>query len=158
MRFYSTNSPQHTVSAETALFYSLPADKGLYMPTPLPQLGKAFFENIAGESLADIGFAISAELFGDEISRTDLEELTHRAFPFDTPIVSLDEGSTSVLELFHGPSLAFKDVGARYMAGLMAHYAKNSDKEVNILVATSGDTGGAATVGVNTTCRITHCV
>lgn len=147
MRFYSTNSPQTTVSAEDALFHSLPADKGLYMPTPLPQLGQAFFENIAGHSLADIGFAISTELFGDEISRADLEELTQRAFPFDTPVISLDEGSTSVLELFHGPSLAFKDVGARYMAGLMAHYARHSDKEINILVATSGDTGGAVAMG-----------
>lgn len=147
MRFYSTNSPKNTVSAEDALFHSLPADKGLYMPTPLPQLGQAFFENIAGQSLAEIGFAISTKLFGDEISRGDLEELTQRAFPFDTPVISLDEGSTSVLELFHGPSLAFKDVGARYMAGLMAHYAKHSDKEVNILVATSGDTGGAVAMG-----------
>ncbi len=117
------------------------------MPTPLPQLGRTFFENIAGQSLADIAFAISTELFGDEISRADLEVLTQRAFPFDTPVVSLDEGSTSILELFHGPSLAFKDVGARYMAGLMAHYAKHSDKEINILVATSGDTGGAVAMG-----------
>lgn len=147
MRFYSTNSPQTNVSAEDALFHSLPADKGLYMPTPLPQLGRTFFENIAGQSLADIAFAISTELFGDEISRADLEVLTQRAFPFDTPVVSLDEGSTSILELFHGPSLAFKDVGARYMAGLMAHYAKHSDKEINILVATSGDTGGAVAMG-----------
>jgi len=147
MRFYSTNSPQITVSAKDALFHSLPADKGLYMPTPLPQLGQAFFENIAEQSLADIGFAISTQLFGDEISRADLEELTQRAFPFDTPVISLDEGNTSVLELFHGPSLAFKDVGARYMAGLMAHYASHSDKVVNILVATSGDTGGAVAMG-----------
>ncbi len=117
------------------------------MPTPLPRLGQAFFENIAGQSLADIAFAISTELFGSEISRADLEELTQRAFPFDTPVHSLDEGTTGILELFHGPSLAFKDVGARYMAGLMAHYAKDSDKEVHILVATSGDTGGAVAMG-----------
>jgi len=147
MRFYSTNSPQTTVSAEEALFHSLPADKGLYMPTPLPQLGRAFFEDIAEQSLADIAFAISSKLFGDEIGRAELEELTHRAFPFDTPIVSLEAGRQSVLELFHGPSLAFKDVGARYMAGLMAYYSKQSDKEVNILVATSGDTGGAVAMG-----------
>ena len=147
MRFYSTNSPQTTVSAKDALFHSLPADKGLYMPTPLPQLGRAFFDDISGLSLADIAFAISSKLFGDEISPANLEELTQRAFPFDTPVVTLDEGQTSVLELFHGPSLAFKDVGARYMAGLMAYYAKDSNKEVNILVATSGDTGGAVAMG-----------
>jgi threonine synthase len=147
MRFYSTNSPQTTVSSQEALFHSLPADKGLYMPTPLPKLGAAFFNDIAGQSLADIGFAISKALFGDEISTAELEELTHHAFPFDTPIVELDAGKTSVLELFHGPSLAFKDVGARYMAALMSHYSQRNDKEVNILVATSGDTGGAVAMG-----------
>ena len=147
MRFYSTNSPQTTVSARDALFHSLPTDKGLYMPTPLPHLGASFFETVAGQSLADIGFSISQALFGDEISRGDLEELTHHAFLFDTPVVELESGKVSVLELFHGPSLAFKDVGARYMAALMSHYSSHSDKEVNILVATSGDTGGAVAMG-----------
>lgn len=147
MRFYSTNNPQIRVTAERALFHSMPADKGLYMPTPLPQLGASFFEAIADQSLADIGFAVSKALFGDEISQADLEELTHRALPFDTPIVDLEPGKIGVLELFHGPSLAFKDVGARYMAGLMSYYSKRSDKEVNILVATSGDTGGAVAMG-----------
>ncbi|MCC5613374.1 threonine synthase, partial [Nostoc sp. CHAB 5834] len=147
MRFYSTNSPQTTVSAQEALFHSLPTDKGLYMPTPLPELGASFFNDIAGQSLADIGFAISKALFGDEISTGELEELTNHAFPFDTPIVELETGQTTVLELFHGPSLAFKDVGARYMAALMSHYSRHNDKEVNILVATSGDTGGAVAMG-----------
>ncbi|UFH55251.1 threonine synthase [Spirosoma sp. KNUC1025] len=147
MRFYSTNSPQIAVSVEEALFHSMPADKGLYMPTPLPQLGRDFFETIAGQSLADIGFSISRELFGNEINIAELEELTHQAFPFDTPVVDLDPGKLGVLELFHGPSLAFKDVGARYMAALMAYFSKRNDKEINILVATSGDTGGAVAMG-----------
>jgi threonine synthase len=147
MRFYSTNNPQTTVSVEEALFHSLPADKGLYMPTPLPHLGTDFFKKIAGQSLADIGFEISKALFSDEISTADLENLTHQAFPFDTPVVDLEPGKTSVLELFHGPSLAFKDVGARYMAALMSYYSGRNDKEVNILVATSGDTGGAVAMG-----------
>lgn len=147
MRFYSTNSPQTTVSAQDALFHSLPLDKGLYMPTPLPRLGASFFENIAGCSLADIGFSISQALFSDEISKSDLEELTHYALSFDTPVVELEPGKMTVLELFHGPSLAFKDVGARYMAALMSHYSKRTDKEVHILVATSGDTGGAVAMG-----------
>ncbi|GAB4004518.1 threonine synthase [Spirosoma migulaei] len=147
MRFYSTNNPDLTVSTKEALFHSMPADKGLYMPTPLPRLGTHFFETIAGQSLADIGFEISKALFGEEISKSDLEELTHRAFPFDTPVVDLVAGKTSVLELFHGPSLAFKDVGARYMAALMSYYSKKSDQEINILVATSGDTGGAVAMG-----------
>ncbi|GAB3501403.1 threonine synthase [Spirosoma knui] len=147
MRFYSTNSPQTTVTIEEALFHSMPADKGLYMPTPLPQLGATFFEDIAGLSLADIGFAISQSLFKAEINKADLEELTHRALPFDTPVVELKPGVTNVLELFHGPSLAFKDVGARYMAALMSYFSKRNDKEINILVATSGDTGGAVAMG-----------
>lgn len=117
------------------------------MPTPLPVLGKAFFDTIAGESLADIGFALSKALFGDEISKADLEELTHKAFPFVTPVVDLEPGKVSVLELFHGPSLAFKDVGARYMAALMSYFSDRNEQEVNILVATSGDTGGAVAMG-----------
>ncbi|WP_026260651.1 threonine synthase [Spirosoma luteum] len=147
MRFYSTNNPQKTVTSEQALFQSMPFDKGLYMPSPLPILRPDFFNTIASQSLADIGFEISKALFGAEISKTDLEELTHNAFPFDTPLVDLQPGQTGVLELFHGPSLAFKDVGARYMAALMSYYLKISDKEVHILVATSGDTGGAVAMG-----------
>ncbi len=147
MRFYSTNSPRVTVTAEEALFHSMPADKGLYMPTPLPHLGHHFFEAIADQSLAEIGFAISQALFNNEISKADLEELTNQAFPFDTPVIELEPGKVSVLELFHGPSLAFKDVGARYMASLMSYYSNRSAKEVDILVATSGDTGGAVAMG-----------
>ena len=147
MRFYSTNNPQKTVTSQQALFQSMPADKGLYMPSPLPELGAAFFEKIALQSLADIGFEISKALFGNEISKAELEELMHQAFPFDTPLVDLQTGRNGVLELFHGPSLAFKDVGARYMAALMSYYLKRRDKEVHILVATSGDTGGAVAMG-----------
>lgn len=147
MRFYSTNNPQVTVTSEEALFRSMPADKGLYIPTPLPHLGADFFDDMADQSLADIGYAISRKLFGNEISSRDLEELTHQAFQFDTPVVELEPGKVGVLELFHGPSLAFKDVGARYMAALMSYYSKRTDKKVNILVATSGDTGGAVAMG-----------
>jgi len=147
MRFYSTNSPEATVSIQQALFHSLPADNGLYVPNYIPNLGPEFFEKIAGDSLADIGYQISKALFGGEIADKDLETLTHSAFPFKTPVVDLAEGKTSVLELFHGPSLAFKDVGARYMAGLMSYFSNQGDAEVHILVATSGDTGGAVAMG-----------
>lgn len=147
MRFYSTNNSQVTVSAEQALFHSMPADKGLYMPASLPSLGSSFFDDIADQSLADIGFAVSHALFKGEIPKSALEELTHQAFPFETPVVELEKGRLGILELFHGPSLAFKDVGARYMAALMSYFARNTDKEVNILVATSGDTGGAVAMG-----------
>lgn len=117
------------------------------MPDHIPNLGPDFFKQIASDSLADIGYQISKALFGSEITDSDLEELTHTAFPFETPVVALEEGRISVLELFHGPSLAFKDVGARYMAGLMSYFSKKGDAEVHILVATSGDTGGAVAMG-----------
>ena len=147
MRFYSTNSPQVSVSVPEALFQSLPADKGLYMPSPLPYLGIDFFESIAGQSLAAIGFEISKQLFDNEIKSAELQEITHQALSFDTPVVELEPGKIGVLELFHGPSLAFKDVGARYMAALMSYYSNRNGKEINILVATSGDTGGAVAMG-----------
>lgn len=125
----------------------MPVDKGLYMPVSIPHLDAAFFNRIANESLADIGYELSKAFFGDEIAHADLQELTHRAFPFDTPIIALEPENLAVLELFHGPSLAFKDVGARFMAGLMSYFSQKTDKEVHILVATSGDTGGAVAMG-----------
>lgn len=147
MRFQSTNNKVQTVSVEEALFHSMPADKGLYMPTALPNLGVDFFNDIAQQSLADIGFAISDALLGNEIGKADLEQISHQAFSFDTPVLELVPGSLNVLELFHGPSLAFKDVGARYMAALMSYFSSRNDKNVHILVATSGDTGGAVAMG-----------
>lgn len=116
------------------------------MPTPLPKPGRAFFDALANKSLADIGFAISQLFFGDEISEQDLYAINERAFSFDTPVVNLRD-ELGILELFHGPSLAFKDVGARYMAAMMSHFSKRNDEEVHILVATSGDTGGAVAMG-----------
>ena len=147
MQFYSTNNHSTRVSTKQALFHSMPVDKGLYMPVSIPNLDAAFFNYIAGESLADIGYELSKAFFGDEISHVDLQELAHKAFSFDTPIVDLDLENLAVLELFHGPSLAFKDVGARFMAGLMSYFSQKTDKEVHILVATSGDTGGAVAMG-----------
>ena len=146
MRFHSTNNLSKTVSVEEALFHSMPADKGLYMPTVLPKVGAQFFNDISQQSLADIGFALSSLLLGD-IGKADLEQINHTALSFDTPVVELTSGSLGVLELFHGPSLAFKDVGARFMAALMSYYSSRNDKEIHILVATSGDTGGAVAMG-----------
>lgn len=147
MKFYSTNNPSLSVSVQEALFRSLPADKGLYMPTTLPQRDKAFFDKISDGSLADVAYELSKALLGDDLTDEALATLVHQAFPFDTPVVELEAGRKCVLELFHGPSLAFKDVGARFMAGLMSHYSQRSDREVHILVATSGDTGGAVAMG-----------
>lgn len=147
MRFYSTNNPGNTVSAQQALFQSLPADRGLYMPVSIPTLDRALLDKLTRQPLNTVAYELSRLFLGDDLTDAELQELTHRAFPFDTPVVELLPGQTSVLELFHGPSLAFKDVGARFMAGLMSHYSKNTDHEVHILVATSGDTGGAVAMG-----------
>jgi threonine synthase len=147
MRFSSTNSPTQTVSTAEALFHSLPADRGLYMPTHIPHHNPDFFDAIGSESLATVAFEISRSLLGDELSDAVIQSIVERAFPFDTPVVALEEGRKHVLELFHGPSLAFKDVGARFMAALMSHYSQQTDQETHILVATSGDTGGAVAMG-----------
>lgn len=147
MKFYSTNNPDTSVSVQEALFHSLPADRGLYMPTVIPQRDTSFFDAISTGSLANVGYELTKLLLGDDLSDEAIATLVQQAFPFDTPVVELEAEKKYVLELFHGPSLAFKDVGARFMAGLMSHYSQRSDREVHILVATSGDTGGAVAMG-----------
>lgn len=147
MKFYSTNNLAASVSVQEALFHSLPADRGLYMPISIPQRDKSFFDSFAGGSLADVAYEMSKVLLGDDLTDSDISALVQQAFPFDTPVVELEAGKKYVLELFQGPSLAFKDVGARFMAGLMSHYSQRSDREIHILVATSGDTGGAVAMG-----------
>lgn len=147
MKFYSTNNPDTSVSVQEALFQSLPADRGLYMPTVIPQRDASFFDAISTGSLANVGYELTKLLLGDDLSDEAIATLVQQAFPFDTPVVELEAEKKYVLELFHGPSLAFKDVGARFMAGLMSHYSQRSDREVHILVATSGDTGGAVAMG-----------
>ncbi len=125
----------------------MPVDKGLYMPVSIPYQDISFFDKIAGGSLADVGYEICKSLFAGEIADANLQQITHQAFPFETPVINLAEKDLGVLELFHGPSLAFKDVGARFMASLMSYFSGKTDKEVHILVATSGDTGGAVAMG-----------
>jgi threonine synthase len=147
MTFYSTNDPSNIVSVQEALFNSMPIDKGLYMPTSIPALPSGFMTWLSAKSLADIAFELTKVWFAGVISEAQADKLVTHAFPFDTPLVALKEGKKYVLELFHGPSLAFKDVGARYMAGLMSLFSGTFSKEVHILVATSGDTGGAVAMG-----------
>ncbi len=147
MQFYSTNNLSVTVSVQEALFRSLPADGGLYMPTVIPERDKAFFDAISGGSLAEVAYELCRVLLADDLSDQEIYNLVETAFPFDTPVIALEAGQQHVLELFHGPSLAFKDVGARFIAGLMSHYSQRADREVHILVATSGDTGGAVALG-----------
>ena len=113
MKLYSTNNKDLRVSFKEAVFNSMPQDKGLYMPVEIPQLDQAFINSIEQHSLPEIAYKIASTLLSDEIPEKDLTALIADAVNFDAPIVKLDD-QTFVLELFHGPSLAFKDFGARY--------------------------------------------
>ncbi len=146
MRLYSTNNKSKFVSLKEAIFKGLPEDKGLFMPEKLPRLPGHFLKNLKNYSFQEIGFEVCEHLFEGEIPENDLREIIAKAITFPAPLVKLDE-QTFILELFHGPSLAFKDFGARFMAQLMSYFNRGADKELVILVATSGDTGGAVAAG-----------
>lgn len=146
MRFYSTNNPSLRVSFQEAVFNSMPLDRGLYMPTEIPQLDPDFIAHIADYSLKEIAFQVASALLKDEIPAKDLKTIVNDAVNFEAPLVKLTDKSY-VLELFHGPSLAFKDFGARFMSRVMAYFLKDDEQLLDVLVATSGDTGGAVALG-----------
>ncbi len=146
MRLYSTKNNALTASLKEAVFKGLPQDNGLYMPLHLPRLPDDFIENIGRHSFQEIGLTVCRHLFDGAIPEGDLKEIIEKSITFPSPVVSLDE-DLHVLELFHGPSLAFKDFGARFMAQLMSYFNREEDRELVILVATSGDTGGAVAAG-----------
>jgi threonine synthase len=150
MKLYSTKNGKAFVDLKEAVFKGLPDDNGLYMPEHIPQLPESFFQNIKDYSLQDIAFEVCKNLFQGYIPETDLKEIIHKAIDFPAPLVKLDN-ETHILELFHGPSLAFKDFGARFMAQLMSYLNRGDDRELVILVATSGDTGGAVAFGFHNT-------
>jgi threonine synthase len=146
MYLYSTNQPDHLVALQEAVLQGLPADNGLYMPQVLTPLPAAFWENWRSKAFADLAFELCQHLLAGYLPEEDLHRIVHGAVNFDAPIHSLDE-KRHVLELFHGPTLAFKDFGARFMARLMGHFSRNESRTLHILVATSGDTGGAVAAG-----------
>jgi threonine synthase len=146
MKLYSTNNPSAQVSFKEALFNSMPQDKGLYMPVEIPRLDDKFINNLDNYTLPEIAFHIAKSLLGDDIPEADLKAIIYDAINFYAPIVELEE-NVYVLELFHGPSLAFKDFGARFMSRVMSYFLKEGEKQLDVLVATSGDTGGAVALG-----------
>lgn len=150
MKLYSTKNPAYQVNLAEAVMQGLPPDNGLYMPQNIPQLSAEFFKELDQLSFPEIGFRVCQALFDDAIPAADLREIINRAITFPAPIVPLDD-HRFVLELFHGPSLAFKDFGARFMAQLMAYFNREATQELVILVATSGDTGGAVAFGFHQT-------
>ena len=146
MKFYSTNNPLTRVSFKEAVFNSMPHDKGLYMPVEIPRLDDKFIDNLDSYTLPEIAFHVAKNLLGDDIPDDDLKAIINDAINFYAPIVELED-HIYVLELFHGPSLAFKDFGARFMSRIMSYILEEGEKQLDVLVATSGDTGGAVALG-----------
>ncbi|MFY0684570.1 MAG: threonine synthase [Balneola sp.] len=146
MKFYSTNNRATLVSFKDAIFKGLPDDNGLFMPEHIPVLPTSFFDNLSNLTLPKIGLEVLKQFVGNEIPENSLEELINDTFSFDIPLVQLSD-STYSLELFHGPTYAFKDVGARFLARSLSHFIGKTDKKLTVLVATSGDTGSAVAQG-----------
>lgn len=146
MNYYSTNNRSHCVSLEQAVLRGLAPDQGLYMPEQINPLPKPFFDSISNLSFQEIGLKVASNLIGKDLPNSELERIVTHTIQFDAPLVEIEKGIFS-LELFHGPTLAFKDFGARFLSGLLGYFASKQDKEITILVATSGDTGSAVANG-----------
>ncbi|MEQ8471332.1 MAG: threonine synthase [Marinoscillum sp.] len=146
MKFYSTNQQSEAVSFKDAVIKSLPSDRGLYYPEEVPELDFLFVETLDYYSLPDIGIEILRQFTKTDLPEDKLEEIVKDALDFEIPVKEVEKG-ISTLELFHGPTYAFKDVGARFLARCLGYFNETENKEVTILVATSGDTGGAVASG-----------
>jgi len=153
MKLYSTKNKEKFLSLKEAVLKGLPEDKGLFMPEGIPELGESFFNHLPGMSFSTLAYEVSKTLLKGAIPDQDLHRIIDDSITFDAPLHSLDQDK-SVLELFHGPSLAFKDFGARFMAQLMSYFVKEDKEKLYILVATSGDTGGAVASGFYKTAGI----
>ena len=146
MQYYSLNKKAPNTSFEIAVRKGLAPDKGLYFPEIITPLDTSFLENLDQLSNIEIAFHAIKQFVGSEIPESELKTIIKETLNFEFPIVSI-ENNISTLELFHGPTMAFKDVGARFMARCLGYFNKNNNKEVTVLVATSGDTGGAVANG-----------
>ena len=149
MKYYSTNGKAPLADLQKAVVKGLAEDRGLYMPENIYKLPQVFFDNIQDMSFQDIAYNVAVSFFGDDVDPDGLQDLVYDTLSFDCPIVKVED-NIYTLELFHGPTLAFKDVGARFMARLLQFFINRSNethKTVNVLVATSGDTGSAVANG-----------
>lgn len=146
MHFCTLNNSDIRVTFENAIFNGLAPDNSLYMPVEVPQLKSSFFEEIEQLSFEDICIHVAEAWIGNEIPREHLANIIQDAMNFPVPLNILGD-DTAVLELFHGPSMAFKDFGARFMSRVMSYFWKDCPQTLDILVATSGDTGGAVALG-----------
>ncbi len=146
MRFYSTNDKDHKVSLKKAVVKGLAPDKGLYMPERIEKLPPRFFKAMSSLTFPEIALEVAFKLFGEDVPVGDLQDMVDDAFDFPIPLVEIED-NIYTLELFHGPTLAFKDIGARFMARLLAHLISGQKQMTRVLVATSGDTGSAVANG-----------
>lgn len=146
MKYYSLNNKSHQVSFEEAVTNGLAPDKGLYFPIEIPKLPQSFFNSIESLSNTEIAFEIIKPFVGNEIPEKELKQIVSETLSFKFPLVKIEETVFS-LELFHGPTMAFKDVGARFMSRCIAYFNREKNQKNVVLVATSGDTGGAVASG-----------
>ena len=147
MRYYSTNGKAPMATLHEAVVKGLAGDRGLYMPETIKTLPQSFFDNIDKLSFQEIAFTVAQAFFGEDVNEEDLRKIVYDTLSFDCPVARVTDNIYS-LELFHGPTLAFKDVGARFMARLLQYFIRQEgNEEVNVLVATSGDTGSAVANG-----------
>ena len=150
MKYFSTNGQAPIANLEKAVVKGLAEDKGLYMPEEIYKLPQQFFNDISSMSFQDIAYNVASNMFGDDVDQDALQDIVYDTLSFDCPVVKVSD-NIYALELFHGPTLAFKDVGARFMARLLRYFLRrggaSANDTVNVLVATSGDTGSAVANG-----------
>lgn len=146
MKFYSLNNSSIQASFKEAVIAGIAPDKGLYFPEEIQSLSSDFFKNIDSYSNHEIAFKAIHQFVSVNLPDEILEEIIENVLDFDFPVVEIEE-NVATLELFHGPTMAFKDVGARFMANCLGYFSRNETSEVTVLVATSGDTGGAVANG-----------
>ncbi len=146
MKYYSTNHNAPFVNFKQATIKGQAPDKGLYFPEKIPVLPGGFIKNIGNLSKEEIAYTVIAPYVGDTIPENELQKIVNETVNFDIPLVKINDAVSS-LELYHGPTLAFKDTGARFMSRCLGYFVKDEDQKVTVLVATSGDTGGAVANG-----------
>jgi threonine synthase len=146
MKFYSTKNRSDLWSFRDAVVQGLAPDGGLFMPEKINPFPAEYFKTVDQKSFADLSFDVARQLLGDALPDDVLRPIVERTVNFDVPVVNI-EPNVFAMELYHGPTLAFKDFGARFLAGLMGHFAQSQDREIVVLAATSGDTGSAVANG-----------
>lgn len=146
MQYYSLNNQSPSVDFKTATVNGQAPDKGLYFPESIPQLSKEWVDDIDNKTNEQIAFDVIKPFVGDTITTVDLQKIVNETINFEMPLVKITDSIFS-LEMYHGSTLAFKDIGARFMSRCLTHFVKDSKKKVTVLVATSGDTGGAVANG-----------